>query len=719
MTLVEVAARPEGARMVTGDPAITLAERSGWRIVRTVGTRFETGVPYATLNQLLLPLLDDLAGLPPNLSIALGLQLGSVAVEDVGPEVLAVLTQVTRERPVLFVLTDHLHRADPESRTVLDYVAPRLGPLTRVRLLTTGAATAVLRSSTGEERRRAHLRLADRPDVDVAARTLHLSRAAVGPDERIAGLLENAGRASLSAGDLVSAAAALERAAHVSPTAGERGRRLVEAARIKAGIPGADPSGLLAQARLTDPVAVGTLAAVLTRASILLNEQGDVRGAFRLLLSAIEETRERGPALAEAVQALLIVGVVGHDRQMGAAFDEILARHAAELPEELVAAADHLARPGAATPAMLERLDDAIGALDENSSAGTVFRTSAAAYGVDRLAGCCDALRRIVAGTDPDQAGAEVLSGLMMLAFEDMRAGRWPLALREAADGVRLSDRNRLPLQDLLGRYVQAFIHAATGEYDELRGLDERAYRWAVPRGVNSVRAHMAHATGLGALSRGDFEEAYATLKPFAAPFDPHDRYAPWMLLDFVEACVLTLRVDEARAHVAAAAAAGVPLLSKRNGFIHAGAAAMAAPDEEAMALFTAALADPSVEAGTFHRARIELTYGRWLRRRRSPREARRVLLAARTTFEQLGARPWAERAGAESAATGGTRRRRPLELTPQERVVAELAAAGLTNRQIGERLQVSHRTIGTHLARVFRKLEVRSRAALRGGLGG
>jgi DNA-binding NarL/FixJ family response regulator len=45
------------------------------------------------------------------------------------------------------------------------------------------------------------------------------------------------------------------------------------------------------------------------------------------------------------------------------------------------------------------------------------------------------------------------------------------------------------------------------------------------------------------------------------------------------------------------------------------------------------------------------------------------------------------------------------------------LAAAGLTNKQIGERLFLSHRTIGGHLHRTFPKLGVTTRAALRDAL--
>jgi DNA-binding CsgD family transcriptional regulator len=794
--------------------AAAAAERARYRVVRAEGLEFEAALPYAALNQLLLPFLEHLPVLPvkqrADLSVALGLTHGIVAEQAVGPAALTLLSEITRERPALLVL-DGLHRADPDSLAVLEFLAPRLSVVTRAGLLAAGfgpapgfrtlmlpaqphgeaddllrrvarlpaetrrallelalstrralpesalsgrrigvdeplgparmaglitvdeqtgavsfadpvTATVVLQASTSEERRQAHRRLAERPETDVAARTRHLDQATVGPDEEVAGLLEAAGRAALAAGEAMTAAAALVRAAYASVVPAERSRRLAEAARITAQIPGAaaEVSGLLAEARLTDPAVVETLTAVLARANVLLNGNGDVRGAHQLLVSGIEDAEkrgERGPALAEAVQNLLLVCVVGHDRAMWATFDDILARHTEDLPRELVGAATTLARPGSASPAVLGRLDDAIRNLDTESSPNTVFRVSASAYGVDRLAGCCAALRRVVGSTDPEKAATAVLTGMMMLAYEDMRAGRWQLAKREAAEGVRLSRKIRLPLQELPGRYVQAFLHAATGEYDELRLLDAQAFQWGVARGVNSVRAHMGHATGLGALGRGDYEEAYATLKPVAAPFDPHDRYAPWMLLDFVEACMSTLRIDEARSHVAAAAEAGVPHLSPRNRFIHAGAAAMVAPDDEADALYTAALADTSAEVGSFHRARIELSYGRWLRRQRRPRDARRLLREARSTFDNLGAVPWSNRAGAELDATAGTRGGEAGKLTPQEQVVAELAAAGLTNKQIGERLQVSHRTIGSHLARVFPKLGVTSRAALRGAL--
>ncbi len=78
--------------------------------------------------------------------------------------------------------------------------------------------------------------------------------------------------------------------------------------------------------------------------------------------------------------------------------------------------------------------------------------------------------------------------------------------------------------------------------------------------------------------------------------------------------------------------------------------------------------------------------------------DARAHLTAALDTFQRLGAAPWTARAGSELRATGltighlvGTG---PASLTPQQREIAALAAAGLTNKQIGERLYLSPRTV-------------------------
>jgi len=168
--------------------------------------------------------------------------------------------------------------------------------------------------------------------------------------------------------------------------------------------------------------------------------------------------------------------------------------------------------------------------------------------------------------------------------------------------------------------------------------------------------------------------------------------------------------------------ASAVTALEARKTLLAGAVAALNAPDRLTAGLFEAALADPGARLWPFDLARVHLLYGEWLRRAREISRARQHLRSALAAFEYLGATAWADRAAAELAATGPTRR--PAAdgagadpLTAQELQVAELAAAGLSNKQIGARLYMSHRTVGAHLYRVFPKLGISSRAALRDAL--
>lgn len=129
----------------------------------------------------------------------------------------------------------------------------------------------------------------------------------------------------------------------------------------------------------------------------------------------------------------------------------------------------------------------------------------------------------------------------------------------------------------------------------------------------------------------------------------------------------------------------------------------------------------PEAHRWPFERARIELALGERLRRTQAPARSRRYLRSALETFEWLGARPWSSRAANELRAAGESRFRpaaaEPDALTTQEREITALAASGLTNKQIGKRLFLSHKTIAFHLHRAFPKLGVTSRAALRDAL--
>jgi ATP/maltotriose-dependent transcriptional regulator MalT len=144
-------------------------------------------------------------------------------------------------------------------------------------------------------------------------------------------------------------------------------------------------------------------------------------------------------------------------------------------------------------------------------------------------------------------------------------------------------------------------------------------------------------------------------------------------------------------------------------------ARALLAEDEAAGERFEAAIGSDFTR-WPLYRARLLLEYGIWLRRRRKIADARSPLRAALQAFMALGAVSWAERARMELRASRESRVNPPEawdELTEQEWQIAELAAEGLSNREIAQRLYVSHRTVGSHLYHIFPKLGVSSRSQL------
>jgi DNA-binding CsgD family transcriptional regulator len=200
--------------------------------------------------------------------------------------------------------------------------------------------------------------------------------------------------------------------------------------------------------------------------------------------------------------------------------------------------------------------------------------------------------------------------------------------------------------------------------------------------------------------------------------FHPIERW--WGAMDLAESGARTDGRDAARSvlldleHVSQRTPS--PALRIIVGYVKA----RLAPDAEAEHLFQRALGG-DLRRWPYPRARLQLAYGEWLRRQRRVAESRAPLRAARDVFDALGATAWGERARVELRAAGETSHARAVntldELTAQELQIAQLASAGLSNREIGERLYLSHRTIGSHLYRIFPKLGVTSRAQLRSAL--
>jgi DNA-binding CsgD family transcriptional regulator len=600
----------------------------------------------------------------------------------------------------------------------------------------TQATVVALASET--ERRQAHRVLAelaeDRPD----RQAWHLAEASTGPDEKVAGLLEQMAYRILRRGDGTGAIAALLRAADLSPGGADRSRRIAAAAYVGADVTGdlRNVPKLLEDARKADPSSAESLQNAMAAAYLLLNSDGDVDTAHRILFSSIESYAGIGTAdddvLIEAMHTLALVCFFGGRAELWAPFEAALARIAAPLPMALTLESKTFADPVRTALPVLDELDAAIRDLAHEVDPVYIVRIGIAADYVDRLAGCRGALRRVVADGRAGGAVTSAIDALMLLFVEAFQSGQWDEAERLADEGVLLCQTHGYRVLTWPGQWGKALLAAVRGDYDTMRALTDEIVRWATPRRLSSVQAYASHVRAVAALGQGLFEEAY--LKAAAiSPAGVLGRYVPhslWVLLDLVEASVHTGRAAEAAAHVAAMQDAGVGAISSRLALNAAGATALIAPSEQVADLFAEALAIPEADRWPFDQARVQLLYGEWLRRNRSGAQAREHLSAALNTFRRLGARPWQIRANRELRAVDAAARwgadpeglrsasfSDPVTLTPMDREIAELAAAGLTNRQIGDRLYLSHRTVAAHLYQIFPRLGITSRAALRDAL--
>ncbi len=618
---------------------------------------------------------------------------------------------------------DHLAPAERTRLVRVDQISSQLTfrhPLTR---------SALVELSTSADRRRAHQVLAELLTDQLERRAWHLAEAASGPDEETASLLEQAAFRILGRGDAVGAVAALLRAADMSPLGSERGRRIAKAAHVGADVAGElrSVSRLLDDARQADPELSGSLYAAIAASSVLLNRDGDVDAAHHLLVGAIEsQAASRGAEdnnmLVEALHTLQMVCYFGGRPELWESFHAAMKRFGPRVPVVLELQSKTCADPARTAISAVFRLDAEISRLRDEADPAKTVRTAIAAAFVDRLAGCREALWRVVRDSREGGAITSGIDALMLLCIDSFIAGEWDQAGQLADEGIRLSEAYEYGLLAWQGRWCNAVIAAGRGDVATVGVLTDEMTRWAGPRRAVMVQHYCHHAKELAALGRGEYEAAYkqATAITPAGTLVSHIPIALWVSMDIVEAAVRTGRHAEAAAHVAAMNDAGIGEISPRLALVAGGSAAIAAPQDEAAALFDRALAIPGAGQWPFEFARIQLAYGERLRRVRATAEARKHLAAALTTFERLRAQPWVLRADGELRASGYAPRDAGYglaSLTPRESEIARLAAAGLSNKQIAERLFLTHRTVAAHLYQVFPKLGVTSRAALHAAL--
>ena len=592
--------------------------------------------------------------------------------------------------------------------------------------------SAVVGLSTRQQRRDAHRTLAEMLEDQPDRRAWHLAEATVEPDEHVAGLLEEAAHRILRRGDGVGAVSALTRASSLSPHGADRSRRLAQAAYIGADVTGDlhSVAQLLADARRADPALGSSLPAAIAAGFALLNADGDIVTAHSILVGAIQARTEPyepdDPTLIEALQTLLYVCLWASRSELWPPFHEALARLEGDSPHarELRLAVQTRADPvRTATAPVLGALDAAIASVADEPDPVRIDRLTRAGLYVDRTSSSRAMLWRVIEDGRGGGAVTAAIIAMMHLSIDDFVTGRWDEAQQLADEGLALCEAHGYGLNAWTMRRCQALLAAARGQWETAETLASAMTRWAAPRRVQTVELYANHVRELAALGSGDFERAYRHVTEIspAGVLPAHVSYVLWVALDVVEAAVRTNRQAEADAHVAVMRDADVASISPRLAFVTAAAAALAAAPEDAAERFDAAIVLPGAESSPFELARIRLAYGEQLRRARAVSESRPHLTAALEIFEGLRAAPWVARAAAELRATGQTKPRaadyEPEPLTAQEREIAQLAAAGLTNKQIGERLFLSHRTVGAHLYRVFPKLGITSRAALRDAL--
>ncbi len=308
-------------------------------------------------------------------------------------------------------------------------------------------------------------------------------------------------------------------------------------------------------------------------------------------------------------------------------------------------------------------------------------------------------------------------------AFAALYLGRWDISLVASDEAYRFGFETRQPLWAACARLGQGNLAGLRGDPAAALDIASEVEKDAARSGNRALLNGVQLSRGFAALGEGRPGEAF---DEFRRMFDPHDvayQYpqCAWAIDYLAESASLSDRREEALGplrHIEALIGD-----TTASGVIRALAYARAvlAAADQAQARFEHAIR-LRVNASPWYCARVDLAHGSWLRRRRRVAESRRPLAAAQAVFDALGAAAWSARAMQELAATG--RRSRQHEpgswskLSAQELQVSQLASQGLTNREIGERLYLSHRTVGSHLYRAFPKLGVRSRSQLHQALG-
>ncbi|MFL5953793.1 MAG: AAA family ATPase [Gaiellaceae bacterium] len=647
-----------------------------------------SGLPPATQTLLRVAAVDDAGVLDEILAAASVVEETRVSIEAVAPAVAAQLVE-------------------------LDGTGIRFRhPLVR---------SSIYHAASVSQRQAAHEALSSVLAGQSDRQVWHRAAAALGPNEEVAAELDAAAERAAARGAAAVAIAALERAVELSECPDLRGSRLVRAAGLafELGRP---------------PVAMRLL-----RAAELLDLGSDDWLRLSWLRDTYDETRFVGAtanidSFVESAERLRLEGRVeiAMTSLLTIALTMYWSSQDDAKREIVVAAAERLAAAGEspgvtavlALAAPVERASVVLGSVRR-------FPLDPAGDPVETLliGQAASAVGEFARSTECASAAAGVLRGqgrlglvtraLVTFAFNSFYLGTWQHGCTAADEAARLARETGQG-----GWAISADLARAT--LDAVRGNDESTEALAATgeaaitqfAQLKPMLALVQQARGVADLAAGRHAEAYGALRRIFDPTDVahHPIIRCWLVGELAEAAANSDQRGDALSLLEEleqlAADTGFPYLLAGLAY----ARPLLADDDEAEELFRAGLTGDPTD-WPFLRARLLLAHGSWLRRRRRVAESRIPLRSARETFDALGAGPWGDRARQELRASGVTSRRRAPEtrdqLTPQELHIAGLAADGLSNREIGQQLYISHRTVGYHLRQIFPKLGITSRSQL------
>jgi DNA-binding CsgD family transcriptional regulator len=579
--------------------------------------------------------------------------------------------------------------------------------------------SAIYQAATDAERRAAHRALSevfsDQPD----RRVWHLAAATTTADEMVARELMEAAHRAQQRGGTGLAVSAVERAAELTPDAATRARRLLRAAELAFELGRRETVLRLVDEAAPLPLGVPERTQVTWLREIFDDGLPGSPAGVHSLVDVAEAVAD-----ADADLALKLLGGAGLRCWWADLGDDVRRRVVCVAERVPVDVGDPRLLSVLAAAAPLSRAALVLAAL-RVVPRGTCDPGAARLYGLAAVAAGDPDLAAPFLSIAVDGLRAEGRMGLLaqalvLRAWTGVQHGNVKLATADAEEACRLGHETSQPFLATRSRTAQAVLAGMRGDEAGAEAFAAEAEAASLPTRASALLADVQLSRGITALGGGRPDEAYGHLRRMFDPGDPAHHYAktPWAIGDLAEAAVLSGQVKEAGAFLAALersdeARAASPRLQVALAY----ARPLLADVETAEGLFKAGLCS-DLARWPFYRARLLLAYGGWLRRQRQVAESRAPLRTARDAFDALGTVPWANRARQELRAAGEGSDRPPVrawdQLTPQELQIAEMAAGGLSNREIAQRLYLSHRTVGSHLYKIFPKLGITSRHELR-----